>query len=111
MSSHKRPTGAEGGGGGGTGEKESDNLGVWVQMLEGAGFDLAGVDVGIDVGLLESNDSPESVGSELTHVDESIQGAGGDAEPSSCFFRGQPRDLVRTHAGNCSRFAHLCSIS
>jgi hypothetical protein len=34
-------------------------------VLEGAGLDAAGLDVGVDVGLLEADDPTEAVGGEL----------------------------------------------
>lgn len=46
---------------------------VWVQVLERAGLDLAGVNERIHFGLLESNDSSKSVRGQLSLVNETVE--------------------------------------
>ena len=47
--------------------------GLWIQVLEGAGLDPAGLDERVDIGLLQPDDPAESVGRQLPLIDESVQ--------------------------------------
>src|SRR4249919_810923 len=55
-------------------------FGFGVEVLEGAGFDAAGFDEGVDFFGFESDDAAEPVCGDVGLVDEPVEGARGDAQ-------------------------------
>ena len=70
---------------------------LWIKVLERTGFDAALGDELIDLTLLEADHPTESVGRQLTLVDEPVEGAGSESQSGGSFFGGKPVSVGRRH--------------
>ncbi len=68
-----------------------------VQVLERSRFDSARPDEGVDLGLFETNDPPESICGKLPFVDEAVQRARCQPKCRRCFLGGQPVTICIRH--------------
>lgn len=81
--------------------------GLGIEVFERAGFNSAGFDERVDLGLLEPNHAAEPVGRQLTFIDEPVQGSRREAKRGRSFLRGQPVSVGVRHEFEASTISHL----
>lgn len=71
--------------------------GLWIEVFEFTGRDLALGDERIDLTLFQPDNPAESVRRQLPLVDQSVQGARGQSKRRCGFFRREPIAVCRSH--------------